>query len=155
MSLFPYLGCPLLRFPPSHPVPPRHDIDAAFFPASFLPFHFSHFPSLSLRTSVLVERHTFLSRYPPFYNWHCVPVLLSVRSFKVRLSLSNNIILTIHKRDTSSCESGHLEGVDPRREVHVFFPLLIPFFFFFPFTANWDNFLSRDHSRYRGGSPRI
>lgn len=39
----------------------------------------------------------------PFYNWHCVPFLLPHFAFKVRLSLPNNIILSL---DTSPCEGG-------------------------------------------------
>lgn len=125
--------------------PPAPNLGAVFPVVSFFSSRLFPLPQisllLSLRTSLASSEHvlfTLLFPFPLPRSTHPVlqlalrSVLLSHFAFKVRLSLPNNIILSL---DTSPCEGGRRHDrrlprssrrVNPRREVFLFsfFPFL-------------------------------
>lgn len=124
---------------------------------------------LSLRTSLASSEHVlFALLFFPFplpRSTHPVlqlalrSVLLPHFAFKVRLSLPNNIILSL---DTSPCEGGRRHDrrlprssrrVNPRREVFLFFFLSISYLSPFPLVQPIEYDFSRDRRHRSPNKP--
>lgn len=169
---FARVPCPLFTerfaFPPSRP-----NLGAVFPVAVFLfvpsfsppasiPFVITEDESRVIGTRsfrVTISPSPFPRSTHPVLQLALRSVLLPHFAFKVRLSLPNNIILSL---DTSPCEGGRRHDrrlprssrrVNPRREVFLFFFLSISYFSPFPLVQPIEYDFSRDRRHRSPNKP--